>query len=53
MLRSGESPLRAAREYRRSRGMALWTDLVDWLGGYPYEFATAEETSASASESAV
>lgn len=43
MLRSGESPLRAAREYRRSRGMALWTDLVDWLGGYPYEFATAEE----------
>ena len=42
-LRSGESPLRAAREYRRSRGMALWTDLIDWLGGYPYEFATAEE----------
>lgn len=42
-LRGGESPLRAAREYRRSRGMALWTDLVDWLGGYPYEFATAEE----------
>src|SRR5205807_6328403 len=33
-LRSRESPLRAAREYRRSRGMALWTDLVDWLGGY-------------------
>lgn len=44
VLRSGESPLRAAREYRRSRGMALRTDLVDWLGGYPYEFATAEET---------
>lgn len=42
-LRSGESPLHAAREYRRSRGMALRTDLVDWLGGYPYEFATAEE----------
>jgi hypothetical protein len=19
------------------------TDLVDWLGGYPYEFATADE----------
>lgn len=42
-LRSWQSPLRAAREYRRSRGMALWTDLVDWLGGYPYEFATPEE----------
>lgn len=42
-LRRGESPLRAAREYRRSRGMALWTDLVDWLGGYPYEFGTARD----------
>jgi hypothetical protein len=23
--------------------MALRTDHIDWLGGYPYEFATAEE----------
>jgi SAM-dependent methyltransferase len=30
-------------ECRQARGMALWTDLVDWLGGYPYEFATPEE----------
>jgi 2-polyprenyl-6-hydroxyphenyl methylase/3-demethylubiquinone-9 3-methyltransferase len=35
--------LQTAREYKRTRGMALMTDLVDWLGGYPYEFATAEE----------
>jgi SAM-dependent methyltransferase len=42
-LRAGQNPLRITREYRRSRGMALWTDLVDWLGGYPYEFATPEE----------
>ena len=42
-VRNKQNPLRAAREYRRSRGMALWTDLVDWLGGYPYEFATASE----------
>jgi 2-polyprenyl-6-hydroxyphenyl methylase/3-demethylubiquinone-9 3-methyltransferase len=42
-LRSRQNPIREAREYRRSRGMALWTDLVDWLGGYPYEYATAEE----------
>ena len=41
--RSRENPFREAREYRRSRGMALRTDLVDWLGGYPYEFATVEE----------
>jgi SAM-dependent methyltransferase len=42
-VRGRRSPLRVAREYRHSRGMALSTDLVDWLGGYPYEFATAEE----------
>lgn len=38
-----QNPIRIAREYKTSRGMALMTDLVDWLGGYPYEFATAEE----------
>jgi 2-polyprenyl-6-hydroxyphenyl methylase/3-demethylubiquinone-9 3-methyltransferase len=37
------NPLRIAREYRRNRGMALRTDLLDWLGGYPYEYATADE----------
>lgn len=42
-LKARQNPIREAREYRRSRGMALWTDLVDWLGGYPYEYATAEE----------
>jgi SAM-dependent methyltransferase len=42
-LRAHRNPLRVAREYRRSRGMALWTDLVDWLGGYPYEFANVAE----------
>ena len=42
-LRNRQNPLRAAREYRKSRGMALWTDVVDWLGGYPYEFATVDE----------
>jgi SAM-dependent methyltransferase len=42
-LRSRRNPFRTAREYRASRGMALTTDLVDWLGGYPYEYATVEE----------
>ncbi len=23
--------------------MALWTDLRDWVGGLPYEYATADE----------
>jgi 2-polyprenyl-6-hydroxyphenyl methylase/3-demethylubiquinone-9 3-methyltransferase len=25
--------------YRRSRGMSHWHDIVDWVGGYPYEYA--------------
>jgi 2-polyprenyl-3-methyl-5-hydroxy-6-metoxy-1,4-benzoquinol methylase len=24
------------------RGMSLWTDMIDWLGGYPFEVATPE-----------
>lgn len=42
-LRHGRNPVRMAREYKHSRGMARTTDLIDWLGGYPYEFASAEE----------
>jgi 2-polyprenyl-6-hydroxyphenyl methylase/3-demethylubiquinone-9 3-methyltransferase len=30
-------------DYRRRRGMSRWHDLVDWVGGYPYEFARPEE----------
>jgi 2-polyprenyl-3-methyl-5-hydroxy-6-metoxy-1,4-benzoquinol methylase len=38
-------PLRSWREYGkgRGRGMSAWTDLVDWVGGYPYEVAKPEE----------
>ena len=25
--------------YSRSRGMSHWHDIVDWVGGYPYEYA--------------
>jgi 2-polyprenyl-3-methyl-5-hydroxy-6-metoxy-1,4-benzoquinol methylase len=28
--------------YRRSRGMSRWHDLVDWVGGYPFEVAKPE-----------
>jgi SAM-dependent methyltransferase len=42
-VRSRNNPFRVAREYKQSRGMALRTDLIDWLGGYPYEFATTDE----------
>ena len=29
--------------YRHGRGMAFYTDLVDWLGGWPMEFAKRED----------
>ncbi len=29
-------------EYKRSRGMSRWHDLVDWVGGYPFEVAKPE-----------
>lgn len=28
--------------YRNNRGMSWWHDLVDWMGGYPFEVATPE-----------
>jgi 2-polyprenyl-6-hydroxyphenyl methylase/3-demethylubiquinone-9 3-methyltransferase len=29
--------------YKRSRGMSRWHDIVDWVGGYPFEVAKPEE----------
>lgn len=40
---AGRNPVGAVRNHRPPRGMARTTDLLDWLGGYPYEFATADE----------
>jgi len=28
---------------KRNRGMSVWNDLVDWVGGYPFEVAKPEE----------
>jgi 2-polyprenyl-6-hydroxyphenyl methylase/3-demethylubiquinone-9 3-methyltransferase len=42
-LKARKNPTRVAREYKSRRGMAMMTDLVDWIGGYPYEYATADE----------
>ncbi|MCH8275661.1 MAG: class I SAM-dependent methyltransferase [Armatimonadetes bacterium] len=36
-------PLGSWREYRRDRGMSPWRDIVDWVGGYPFEIAKPEE----------
>jgi 2-polyprenyl-6-hydroxyphenyl methylase/3-demethylubiquinone-9 3-methyltransferase len=35
--------LRRWTGYDRNRGMSYWRDIIDWVGGYPYEFATPEE----------
>lgn len=36
-------PLRSWRDYKSSRGMSAWHDVVDWIGGYPFEVATPEQ----------
>ncbi|MFC5498401.1 class I SAM-dependent methyltransferase [Caenimonas terrae] len=37
------SPLRSWRRYKEQRGMSAWHDVVDWIGGYPFEVAKPEE----------
>ncbi|MBI3444871.1 MAG: class I SAM-dependent methyltransferase, partial [Magnetospirillum sp.] len=29
-------------DYKKARGMSRWHDMIDWLGGYPYEYSSAE-----------
>jgi 2-polyprenyl-3-methyl-5-hydroxy-6-metoxy-1,4-benzoquinol methylase len=44
-LLRGENPLpwlSWTRYKRGNRGMSWWRDLVDWVGGYPFEVATPE-----------
>jgi 2-polyprenyl-6-hydroxyphenyl methylase/3-demethylubiquinone-9 3-methyltransferase len=36
-------PLRTWSGYYRERGMSPWRDVVDWVGGYPFEVAKPEE----------
>ena len=36
-------PFRTWRDYSRERGMHPWRDVVDWVGGYPFETARPEE----------
>jgi len=37
------NPVNYVNSYHSHRGMNWLTDVRDWLGGYPYEFATPEE----------
>ncbi|MBA2733117.1 MAG: class I SAM-dependent methyltransferase [Acidobacteria bacterium] len=35
--------VRSWTQYNQGRGMSHWRDIVDWVGGHPYEVATPEE----------
>ena len=36
-------PRYSFRHYKTLRGMSLWHDVVDWVGGYPFEVAKPEQ----------
>jgi SAM-dependent methyltransferase len=36
-------PLRSWRNYAADRGMSPWRDVIDWVGGYPFEVTKPEE----------
>jgi len=36
-------PLRTWSAYKSDRGMMPWRDVVDWVGGYPFEVARPEQ----------
>jgi len=37
------NPLRRYRQKIEERGMSMWHDWIDWIGGYPFEVAKPEE----------
>jgi 2-polyprenyl-6-hydroxyphenyl methylase/3-demethylubiquinone-9 3-methyltransferase len=42
-LRVGDY-IRSWTQYDERRGMNRWRDVIDWVGGYPYEVSTPDET---------
>lgn len=43
MMLKNPIPFKEWREQKAKRGMSVWHDLVDWVGGYPFEVAKPEE----------
>jgi 2-polyprenyl-6-hydroxyphenyl methylase/3-demethylubiquinone-9 3-methyltransferase len=35
--------LKSWTDYDERRGMSRWRDIIDWVGGYPYEVATPDQ----------
>ncbi|MBU0471529.1 MAG: hypothetical protein KKF65_02820, partial [Nanoarchaeota archaeon] len=40
-----QNPIKYVKQYGPSsaRGMSFYTDVVDWLGGYPYQYCSVKE----------
>jgi 2-polyprenyl-6-hydroxyphenyl methylase/3-demethylubiquinone-9 3-methyltransferase len=41
--RQNPLPFKEWADTKKERGMSMWHDLVDWVGGYPFEVAKPEE----------
>lgn len=39
-LVQGKNPTRRYNEYQKKRGMSMYYDWIDWIGGYPFEVST-------------
>ncbi len=37
------NPFKSWQNYGQTRGMSPWRDVIDWVGGYPYEVARPEQ----------
>jgi 2-polyprenyl-3-methyl-5-hydroxy-6-metoxy-1,4-benzoquinol methylase len=49
MLAKGRNPLQVIPAYgKSSRGMSWYVDVTDWMGGYPFEYVSAERVIAFA-----
>ena len=44
LVAKGKNPRRVMRDYAaKSRGMSWYLDVTDWVGGYPFEYASAQQ----------
>jgi 2-polyprenyl-6-hydroxyphenyl methylase/3-demethylubiquinone-9 3-methyltransferase len=39
----GQNPARSVAKGKGSRGLSYFVDLIDWVGGYPFEVAKPKE----------
>jgi len=37
------NPLKRYADKKKSRGMSMWHDWIDWIGGHPFEVAKPEQ----------